>query len=47
MRLQGPGGDQVGPGQGPNAHTTGVQVGVVAVVQGGQGGRQVCLLACS
>ncbi len=45
MRVQGPVGDQVGPGQRPHIHTISAQVGVVAVVQGGQGSRQARLLA--
>ncbi len=47
MRAQGLGGDQIGPGRGPHAHTTCVQVGAVAIVQGGQGGRQARHLARS
>ncbi len=39
--------DQVGPGRGPHAHTTSVQVGAVAIVQGSQGNRQARLLTCS
>jgi hypothetical protein len=39
--------DQVGLGQGPHTHTIGVQVGAMAIEQGGQGSRQVCILACS
>ncbi len=38
--MQGPSGDQAGPGQGPHACPAGAQVRVVAVVQGGQGGEQ-------
>ncbi len=36
-KVQGSGEDQVGPRQGPHACTTGTQVEVVVVVQGGQG----------
>jgi hypothetical protein len=45
--VQRPNKDQVGPGQGPHACTTGTQVGDVAVVQGGQDGKQVHLLVRS
>jgi hypothetical protein len=34
-RAQGPSEDQVGPGQGPHAHTIGAQVGAMATIQGG------------
>jgi len=47
VRAEGHGGDQVGPRCGPHAQTIGAQVGVVAVVQRGQGGKQARLLACS
>jgi hypothetical protein len=47
MKVQGLGEDQVGSRRGPHARTIGAQVKIVAVIQGGQGGRQVCLLACS
>jgi hypothetical protein len=47
MRVQGLDGDQVGLEQGPHAHATSMRVGVVAVVQGGQSGKQACLLARS
>jgi hypothetical protein len=46
VRAEGLGGDQVGPRRGPHAQTIGTQVGAVAVVQRGQGGRQTRLLAC-
>jgi hypothetical protein len=47
MRAQGPGEDKVEPGQGPHIHTIGAKVRAVAIVQGGQGSRQTCLLARS
>jgi len=47
VRAEGHGGDQVGPRRGPHAQTIGAQVGVVDVVQRGQGGKQTCLLACN
>jgi hypothetical protein len=46
-RAQGLKGDQVGPRRGPHAHTTGAQIGAMATIQGGQGSRQVWLLARS
>jgi hypothetical protein len=47
VRVQRPGRDQARPGQRPHARTTGMQVGDMAVVQGGQGGKQACILAHS
>jgi len=46
-RVQGLNEDQVGPGQRPHAHITSAQIGAVAAIQGGQGDKQVCLLASS
>jgi hypothetical protein len=46
-RCKGSSGDKVEPRQGPHAHTVGTQVGAMDVAQGGQGGRQACLLARS
>jgi hypothetical protein len=47
IQCQGLGGDRAGLGQGLHAHATCAQVRIVAVIQGGQGGKQACLLACS
>ncbi len=46
-RAQGPSNDQVGPGRGPHARPTSTQVEVVAIVQGGQGGKQAHFLVHS
>ncbi len=43
--MQGPSGDKAGPKGGPHAPTTDMQVKAVAIVQGGQGGRQARRLA--
>jgi hypothetical protein len=47
MRVQGPGGDQIGPRRRLHTHTASTRVGVVAIIQGGQGRKQMHLLACS
>ncbi len=47
MRAQRLGKDQVGPGQGPHAHTASTQVEAVVVIQGGRGDRQARLLVRS
>ncbi len=44
-KAQGLGKDQVGPGQGLHAHTPSAQIGAMATIQGGQGGKQARLLA--
>jgi hypothetical protein len=46
-RAQGPNGDKARPRRRPHSRATGTQVRTMAVVQGGQGGRQARLLACS
>jgi hypothetical protein len=46
-RVQGPSGDKVGPRRGPHSRATGTQVRAMAVVQAGQGGTQLHLLACN
>jgi hypothetical protein len=43
-RVQGPNKDQAGLRRGLHACTIGVQIGVLAAVQGGQGGKQAHLL---
>jgi hypothetical protein len=45
--VQGPSGDKAGPRRGPHARAIDMQVRAVAVVQGGQGGRQAHLLVCN
>ncbi len=47
VKAKGFGRDQAGPGRGPHTHIASVQVGAMAVVQGGQGDKQACLLARS
>jgi hypothetical protein len=45
VRAQGPGRDQAGPGRGPHARATNVQVGAMDAVQGGESGEQKHLLS--
>jgi hypothetical protein len=47
LRAQGPGGEKTVLVRRPHACATNAQVGAVAVVQGGQGGKQMRLLARS
>jgi hypothetical protein len=46
-RVQGHGKDQARPGQKLHTRAIGTQIGVVATIQGGQGGKQACFLACN